>query len=519
MTTLAAAAGDTMPVPPQDALAERSLLGALLLDNSQISAAYALCGPEDFFFPAHGRAYKAILELAAKGAAVDGITLRAELLKHGMADKALSGDESLPLLDFFTGCIELAPVASHASRYAKIVRVTALKRAAIRAATAGLARLQNGISGAGITEVLSEIEAEFTRLRDLSDAAPFRATDLADITEPPPSVELLDAPGALTIGATIAFVAGQSSTRKSWLVRELISAVALGTPMPPIRKHTTSKCKTLWLALDSYRRRVYGRAAGLKTLIDRGHVKLICRGEFPGFDILNPKNRKQLVDYVKAEGFGLVVIDTIRWIHSADEMDQKALHDFVAALDEIVMAGAAVLGVCHSPKGTKDTDPSLDLLRGASSLGNAIHTAAVVKMTDPDVSEVSWVKCNDAHPWPECFSFQVVDGRFEYVQAAKTPGGDRLRNTVLDIILTLNTDASRVAPSPHLPHKATFPLIMDQVRTRVPKGQGAAEKTIRNLLAGLTSDNTITAHPIDKRGTLVYSYFRPAEKEEADVNF
>ena len=50
-------------LPPQDVEAERSVLGAILLENEAIHRVLDLLSPEDFYREAHKKIYKAILFL------------------------------------------------------------------------------------------------------------------------------------------------------------------------------------------------------------------------------------------------------------------------------------------------------------------------------------------------------------------------------------------------------------------------------------------------------------------------
>ncbi|HSI06295.1 MAG TPA: DnaB-like helicase N-terminal domain-containing protein, partial [Myxococcota bacterium] len=50
-------------LPPQDVDAERSVLGAMLLERAAVSECIELLKPEDFYRPAHAAIYEAVLRL------------------------------------------------------------------------------------------------------------------------------------------------------------------------------------------------------------------------------------------------------------------------------------------------------------------------------------------------------------------------------------------------------------------------------------------------------------------------
>jgi hypothetical protein len=62
-------------LPPQNLDAERSVLGALLLDNGCIPDVSEVLTPSDFYAPSHQQIYEGALELYEQSKPVDFITL------------------------------------------------------------------------------------------------------------------------------------------------------------------------------------------------------------------------------------------------------------------------------------------------------------------------------------------------------------------------------------------------------------------------------------------------------------
>jgi len=77
-----------LPVTHQNEEAERSVLGAILLDNSALNLAAALLKPADFFHAHHQYLFRRMLLMAASKQAIDWVTLVHELQKHGELEKA-----------------------------------------------------------------------------------------------------------------------------------------------------------------------------------------------------------------------------------------------------------------------------------------------------------------------------------------------------------------------------------------------------------------------------------------------
>ena len=82
-------------LPPQNLVAELSVLGSLLLDNETLHDVVPLLKVEDFYRDSHQVIYRAIRDLYDLGKAVDAITLIDELSRKGDFEKA-GGDDDDP---------------------------------------------------------------------------------------------------------------------------------------------------------------------------------------------------------------------------------------------------------------------------------------------------------------------------------------------------------------------------------------------------------------------------------------
>src|SRR4051812_28520304 len=72
---------------PHSIDAEKSVLGAILLHDQVLGDAATLIAPEDFFRDAHRRIFQAMLDLQAKGRAIDLTTLTESLGTAGELDE------------------------------------------------------------------------------------------------------------------------------------------------------------------------------------------------------------------------------------------------------------------------------------------------------------------------------------------------------------------------------------------------------------------------------------------------
>jgi len=114
--------------PPQDVIAEQSVLGGMLLSKDAIGSVVEVLRERDFYRPAHELIYDAIVDLYGRGEPADPVTVAAELSKRGDLVRA-GGAPYLHTL------ISSVPTAANAGYYAKIIRERAIMRRLVEAGT------------------------------------------------------------------------------------------------------------------------------------------------------------------------------------------------------------------------------------------------------------------------------------------------------------------------------------------------------------------------------------------------
>jgi replicative DNA helicase len=114
---------------PQNADAERSVLGAILLDNHVINAAIEKLKPEDFFLDQHRRIFNHMIQLAEAQQAIDLVTLSDQLHRKGELEAAGGAAYLAQLVDG-------VPRISNLEHYARIIKEKALLRNLIHASHA-----------------------------------------------------------------------------------------------------------------------------------------------------------------------------------------------------------------------------------------------------------------------------------------------------------------------------------------------------------------------------------------------
>ncbi|MDQ1696295.1 MAG: replicative helicase [Frankiaceae bacterium] len=126
--------------PPQDLVAEQSVLGGMLLSKDAIADVVEVLRPGDFYRPAHQTIYDAVIDLYGRGEPADPVTIAGELTREGTLAK-VGGATYLHTL------IASVPTAANAGYYAEIVRERAVLRRLVEAGTR-IVQLGYGAAGA-----------------------------------------------------------------------------------------------------------------------------------------------------------------------------------------------------------------------------------------------------------------------------------------------------------------------------------------------------------------------------------
>ncbi len=107
--------------PPHSEDAEKSLLGAVLLEGDLLHEVLLLVQPDDFYSVAHQRIFDACVQLAKCASRVDATLVREQLLRSGDLEKV--GGE-----DYLGRLVMHVPSAAGAAEYARIVSERAVRR-------------------------------------------------------------------------------------------------------------------------------------------------------------------------------------------------------------------------------------------------------------------------------------------------------------------------------------------------------------------------------------------------------
>jgi len=111
---------------PHSLDAERSVLGAILVENSSLNRAQEILKDSDFYREPHRRLFKAMTALSERSAAIDPVTIKEELQRLG--DLEVVGGQA-----YIASLLDGVPHSSNIEHYARIVKEKAMLRSLIEA--------------------------------------------------------------------------------------------------------------------------------------------------------------------------------------------------------------------------------------------------------------------------------------------------------------------------------------------------------------------------------------------------
>ena len=115
-------------IPPQDLEAERSLLGAILLDDAAFPEILEKLKSIDFYERKHGSIFRGMMSLYEHSQPIDLLTLTSELRNLKLL-KDIGG------ATYLTELTNVVPTAAHVLSYAKLVEQASIRRRLIKAGT------------------------------------------------------------------------------------------------------------------------------------------------------------------------------------------------------------------------------------------------------------------------------------------------------------------------------------------------------------------------------------------------
>ena len=144
-------------VPPQDITAEKSLIGAIMLDENILPDIITSIRPEDFYEERHVTIFRAMGNLYDAHSPIDLLTLTNEL-------KSLKELKKVGGAAYLTELSNFVPAAPHAKAYADIVRRASIQRRLIKAGSEIVNKAYE--DGVEVDELVGKAEQELFEVSD-----------------------------------------------------------------------------------------------------------------------------------------------------------------------------------------------------------------------------------------------------------------------------------------------------------------------------------------------------------------
>ena len=184
--------------PPHDELAERSVIGAMLLNPDVILDVAEGLRPDDFYFPAHQLIYQAILDLFAQGSNVD------VLIVSGRLDR-LNALERIGGAPYLHTLISEVPTAANARYYAEIVEEKSILRQLVNAGTQVVQLGYEGEEGMEVDAIVDRAQQKVFAVTRNQTGEDYRP--LSDLLKPTiDELTMIASGGALEAGVPTGFI-------------------------------------------------------------------------------------------------------------------------------------------------------------------------------------------------------------------------------------------------------------------------------------------------------------------------
>jgi hypothetical protein len=338
--------------------AEKTILGAILLDNAAHSEAAEKLESEDFSLDSHKRIFQRMTELMNAQRAVDIVTLKNELSRKEI--------ESVGGVAYLASLTEGLPLRPVIKEYIRIVKDKAMARRLVRIGEALVQRAYAGDStGPEIAAWGMKAVSEITTFE-----SGFRLHGLRELLLQP-DVEVDYLVEGMLVRGTVSCLVAKPKVGKSTLARQLCLAVARGAEF---LKRGTHQGSCIYLALEERREEV---TADFRAMGADGTEAITVHADAAPVQAI-----MALVELVRRQRPALVVIDPLfRLAHIRDE---KAYAEVYAALGPLIdvarEVGTHILLVHHSGKSVKSD--AIDSPLGSTAIGGAVSMLIVLKRSE-----------------------------------------------------------------------------------------------------------------------------------------
>lgn len=409
---------------PANLDAERTILGAILIDNSNHREAVAALSYADFYLTAHQRLFARMDELIESGHVADIVTVCEELSKR----KEI---ESVGGVAWIASLTEGLPRRISITEYLRIVAEKALLRKLISVCSSAITRAADQSENAWDT--LEAVERQFVEVRDKGrllsvrrSPEPFFVGFRTFLSSAAPDVEW-------TVEGLIqkegnGLIIGDSGTSKSLLVFDLslhlVSGVAwFGHAIPGrFRVGLVAREDAPGLSQSRLKRLREGASEAVQAWLEgmdlENWIYINTRAQRETWTLQKEADIREVVDSIKEKGINIVFFDVFRVLWDGNENDSQETARVLEAAKRIsVEAKCQVCIVHHLSKSDKGT--IFDRARGGGINGWK-EWGFGLTVENPDAEPKDQIRKIQFHTKADCSSAPI------YYRIGSEGGGIRL---------------------------------------------------------------------------------------------
>jgi DNA-binding transcriptional ArsR family regulator len=244
----------------------------------------------------------------------------------------------------------------------------------------------------------------------------------------------------LIAAGNLIVVAGRPGGLKTWIALDLAISTAAGEDWLGV--FSTAGRPVLFVDAENGPILLQQRLSGL--LAARGHSSdlpfFIADGR--GLDLTRAQDQAKLSHWVHVLQPGLVILDNLRRLHSADENSSKEMAPVLGSLKRLATdSGVAIVFVHHLSKGVDDLEQAI---RGTGDIDAIVDGALGVEKKGHNHVTVRHLKARWSEPVPD-FDVRLAKGaadqiRLEYVPSSS---GTKLAAAQTQILALLSRGPAR----------------------------------------------------------------------------
>lgn len=396
-------------LPPCDIVAERSVIGSILIDESCLDSIAILVQPEDFYRTAHGTIFEALVAMRHDGVGIDPVTLATRLSSNGHAAEFF-GQDVAAMLD---NMVMLTPTATHASDYAATVHETAVKRRMISFAQ----HMKTAAHGpANSAETLASMRLQLDHLTKAQASTITIHWAVETIAGESPVDWVIE---GMLASRSVGVFYGDPGAKKTWVSCDLAYHVATGTPW---LGRKVKRGTVLMLDEESGNNRLTNRMAAARRGDDLPADVPVGWTNHLGWNFRSPQSvlklRTEVLDKVKPT---LIIIDAMADVTGgADENSAAEMAPIMAQLRSIAEdydCAVIILHHCNKVGG----------YRGSTAIAGAVDLMLLFESKNGDTTiTLTATKNRDGEPFTftACAtwlrSFEVDNSEFKLALAQPT---------------------------------------------------------------------------------------------------